>query len=70
VKTFKLNYVSHSNLEATVSIYGMIGNLMERTTLNGLANEAELGTNLPNGIYTVSFNQGDNKKVFIMIKLD
>jgi hypothetical protein len=68
--SFKLNYVSHSDLEATVSIYGMTGNLMETKTLNGLANEAELGTNLPNGIYTVSFNQGDNKKVFRMIKLD
>jgi hypothetical protein len=68
--SFKLNYVSHSDLEATISIYGMTGNLMETTTLSGLANEAELGTNLPNGIYTVSFNQGDNKKVFRMIKLD
>jgi hypothetical protein len=68
--SFKLNYVSHSDLEATVSIYGMTGNLMETTTLSGLANEAELGTNLPNGIYTVSFIQGDSKKVFRMIKLD
>jgi hypothetical protein len=50
VKTFKLNYVSHSDLEATISIYGMTGNLMKTKTLNGLANKAELGNNLPIGI--------------------
>ena len=70
MKTFKLKYVSHSDLEATISIYGMTGNLMETKTLNGLANKAELGNNLPIGIYTVLFNQGENKKVFRMIKLD
>ncbi len=68
--SFKLNYVSHLDIEATISIYGMTGNLMETTTLNGVSNEAELGNNLPNGIYTVSFNQGDTKKVFRMIKID
>jgi hypothetical protein len=70
VKTFKLNYVSHSDLEATVSIYGMTGNLMERTSISGFSNEANLGADLPNGIYTVSFNQGETRKVFRMIKLD
>jgi hypothetical protein len=58
------------DLEATISIYGMTGKLLETKTLNGIANEAELGNNLPNGIYSVSFNQGDFKKVFRMIKLD
>jgi hypothetical protein len=69
-QSFKLNYVSHLDLEATISIYGMTGKLLETKTLNGIANEAELGNNLPNGIYSVSFNQGDIKKVFRMIKLD
>ena len=69
-QSFKLHYISNSDEEATVAIYGMTGNLVEKINLKGIADEAELGTNLPNGIYTVSFSQGDNNRVFRMIKVD
>ena len=69
-QSFKLHYVSNSTEKAVVSIYGMTGNLVETITLEGVADEAELGTNLPNGIYTVSFIQGDKNRVFRMIKVD
>ena len=69
-ESFKLHYISNSAEEATVAIYGMTSNLVEKVTLEGVADEAELGTNLPNGIYTVSFIQGDKNRVFRMIKVD
>ena len=69
-QSFKLHYISNSEEEATVAIYGMTGNLVETVTLAGVADEAELGSNLPNGIYTVSFIQGDKNRVFRMIKVD
>ena len=69
-QSFKLHYISNSTEKAVVSIYGMTGNLVETITLEGVADEAELGTHLPNGIYTVSFIQGDKNRVFRMIKVD
>lgn len=68
--SFKLHYLSNSDLDATVMIYGMTGNLLEAQSLSGVSDETELGTNLPNGIYAVAFVQGDKKRFFRMIKVD
>ena len=69
-QSFTLNYNSTFAMDATILVYGMTGNLLEKTTVSGLSNEVKLGANLPNGIYTVSFNQGDKNRVFRMIKVD
>lgn len=67
--SFLLNYNSKSEKEASIYIFGMTGNLIERTDLRGVSNEVELGANLPDGIYSVTFIQGDKKRVFRMIKV-
>lgn len=69
-KSFKLNYNGISEEDATILVYGMTGNLLEKITLNGLSNEVELGDNLPTGIFTVTFVQGDKKRTFRMIKVE
>ena len=69
-QSFKLHYLSNSEAKAIVSIYGMTGNLIKKVILEGVTDEVELGGNLPNGIYTVSFVQGDKNRVFRMIKVD
>ena len=69
-QSFKLTYISSSDLGATILLYGITGNLIEKTSLSGYSNEVELGKNLPDGIYTVSFIQGSKIKIFKMIKMD
>jgi hypothetical protein len=68
--SFKLHYSSSSDKDATIMIYGMTGNLVEKVTLSSLQNDVQLGENLPNGIYTISFNQGNKTRVFKMIKVN
>lgn len=67
--SFLLNYNSKSEQGASIYIFGMTGNLIERTDLRGVSNEVELGANLPDGIYSVTFIQGEKKRVFRMIKV-
>ena len=69
-QSFKLNYISAFSTQATISIFGITGNLIEKTTVSGNSNHVELGQNLPDGIYTVSFIQGDIVKIFKMIKVN
>jgi hypothetical protein len=68
--SFNLNYASSSDKDAHISIYGITGNLIDQVTLSGFQNEAQLGENLPNGIYTISFVQGNKIRVFKMIKVN
>jgi len=68
--SFKLSYESSSEHEAIISLYGIMGNLIEKTTLSGYSNKIDLGKDMPPGIYTVSFIQGTNIKVFKIIKID
>ena len=67
---FTLSYNSTSEMDANILIYSMTGVLAEKTTISGLSNQVMLGSNLPDGIYTVSFIQGDKKRVFRMIKVN
>lgn len=69
-QSFKLNYHSSSAEPASILIYGMTGNLIETINMSGFTNEMQIGNNLPNGIYTISFIQDDKNRVFRMIKVD
>ncbi|MDP1725935.1 MAG: T9SS type A sorting domain-containing protein [Bacteroidota bacterium] len=68
--SFKMTYESNSEQEAQILIYGITGNLIQKTNLTGNKNEAELGKDLPAGIYTVLFVQGNNFKVLKVIKAE
>lgn len=69
-QSFKLNYISAFNTEATISVYSIEGKLLESTSLIGNSNNVELGKDLPVGIYNISFVQGDIIKIFKMIKVN
>lgn len=68
-ENFKLNVTSSSVEPVSISVYDMLGKLIEtkEVSTNDLEN-FEAGANYPNGVYNIIVSQGDNVKSVRMIK--
>lgn len=68
-ENFKLNVTSSSVEPVSISVYDMLGKLIEtkEVSTNDLEN-FEAGVNYPNGVYNIIVSQGDNVKSVRMIK--
>ncbi|HLP63848.1 Calx-beta domain-containing protein [Flavobacterium sp.] len=68
-ENFKLNVTSSSVEPISVSVYDMLGKLIEtkEVSTNDIEN-FEAGVNYPNGVYNIIVTQGDNAKSVRMIK--
>lgn len=67
--TFKLNIVTNNNANVRVSVYDMIGRLIEQreATLNEIP-QMEIGNGYPSGVYNVVVTQENNIKALHVIK--
>lgn len=68
-ENFKLNVTSSSVEPISISVYDMLGKLIEtrEVSTNDIENY-EAGTNYPSGVYNIIVTQGDNAKSVRMIK--
>jgi Secretion system C-terminal sorting domain len=68
-ENFKLNVTSSSVEPISISVYDMLGKLIEtkEVSTNDIEN-FEAGVNYPNGVYNIIVTQGDNVKSVRMIK--
>lgn len=68
-ENFKLNVTSSSVEPVSISVYDMLGKLIEtrEVSTNDIEN-FEAGVNYPNGVYNIIVTQGDNAKSVRMIK--
>lgn len=66
---FKLNLVTSSVEPVSVSVFDMLGKLIESRELSTVEIENyEAGANYPNGVYNIIVSQGDNVKSVRMVK--
>lgn len=68
-ENFKLNLATSSVEPVNISIYDMLGKLIETRELSTVEVENyEAGANYPNGVYNIIVSQGDNVKSLRMVK--
>jgi hypothetical protein len=66
---FNLDVTSSSSENVEVSVYDMIGRLINKLEVNSNAvSELQIGNNYPSGVYNVIVTQGENVKTLRVIK--